>query len=189
MGTDAYIYTERRGPDGEWEEVSGGQEYEDAKEAIEWRCYFVYALLAGIRNYYFLKENMIPKYEPVKRTPEVRERLREKLGLNEPRFSNSCEDDAMEVYAEFEISKETAREVDGYHYSFPWHVFNIDDLINFDYDQDIQFHIDESSIYYSNRREVDENHRRYSDNISDSFFEALKVMKNHGVERILFSFD
>ena len=190
MGTYSRIYLEHK-VNGEWEEsYHDSIEFKKAHISIESQDYFKFAFLSDIRNYWMLKE-VTNGLELSERDEVRREEIREEWGLNEPKFY-PCESDWLyEYYAKYEISLSVVRYLDS-PYSYLSDIHMIDDLLNFDYNREIEYdedrekHLDEK--FLDKMRYVEADETRYIDHL-EYFVDALKVLKAHGVERILITYD
>lgn len=187
MGTDVEIFLEKKDEYGKWDGVDITPELQEAIDCLESRNYFVYAFLAGVRNYYLLKNDI--GYYDLRRTDEECNKI-----IHQWELDNAPDDgvygygyghpDHYDVYSRFDVSLTTAHEC----YDAPTHAVDVKNLVEFNYDQVIVLDEDPDAFYESCRRFLDEN-TTYRNEFGDYFFKAIKTLEKHGVYRILMSFD
>ena len=186
MGSYAKFYLESK-QNGQWEEVYvNDPDFATAHRMAESQDYFKFAFLSGVRNYYVIKHPVVKKSEISKRDNETKDMIREEYGLNEIRYYPGYEDHIWEYYAENDISITSAKQLqNGYNYLSD--VYLIDDLLEFDYNREIEYDINPESVYLD-QRFLEKDETTYLHRLG-YFVEALKILKDFGVERILISYD
>lgn len=185
MGTYATFLLEKKTDDGCWDSVySDDPEFITAHKIAESQDYFKYAFLSGVRNYYVLKEDMVPQMELKLRDEATQNSYREDFGLNLPSYSWG-DSDAEEMYCSYEISFCSARALSS-DYVYLDSVYLIDDLIKFDYTKEIEYQVNDESFYIDDVRYLEE--KTYEERLG-YFVRALKTLQSFGVDRILISYD
>lgn len=160
MGCDIHIVAQRRNDSGEWIEVR--DKFSGGPDPFDWRSYGMYAFLAGVRNYSAV-------------TP-----------ISEPR--GLPDDFDME---EFEKGEGGMRWL-GEH-SFSW--LSVNELLSVDYDQMIEdrrvMRQTGPNVWDGGQTcEPGEGHKTtLREFLGDGFFSDLRMLRNLGVERIVFGFD
>lgn len=188
MGTDVEIFLEKKDEYDNWDGVDITPELQEAIDCLESRNYFVYAFLAGVRNYYLLKNDI--GYYDLRRTDEEANKIIRQWEIN-----NAPDDrcgygygyghpDYYDVYSRFDVSLSTAREC----WDAPTHAVDVKNLVEFNYDQVIVLKDDPDPFYESCQRTLTEN-TTYRDEFSEHFFNAIKTLEKNGVDRIVMSFD
>lgn len=171
MGTDINIIPERY-EDNDWEEVYN-KEVQSAIEILESRNYFMYALWADVRNDFVLKNNIIERYAPKERSEKDRKYWEEYWGLDQPSFNY---DDCDVYHARYEISKPAAKAITLSDY-YGVNVIELSTLLNFDYNKNVEFETNVSGEDYT-----------YIESLGNSYLDALSILKNNGVTRLVIAF-
>lgn len=192
MGADIKIFGEKQ-VDGEWVTV-------DIKDALSNRCYSIFGWLADIRNWSQVGPLSAPRGLP-KRDTEKRKELIEIYYANREGCYPSYEDYYEDVFAEYDVSEEVAREYAddsqcGCTVHSTW--YSVDELLDVDYNQIVEDRRCTMNIHgvveeYQNGGDtcnpgdgVKLNLRSF---LGEWYFEDLNTIVNSGAERIIFWFD